>query len=369
MRAGLARWLMFWSVVFAPLASACTSGTPPSQPATAVPSSGAASPAGSVGASQPATSPTPSALRFRVAATAAPAVAGHLLPYWVGTETGVFRQQGINLELAMLQSEPVALAAAANGEVDAVIATPGPLVLATLAGGVDYVILGATHNAFDQHIISPSDIEKADDLVGKALIIGDKGTLSEWQTREALERIGVEPDRDLAGWWTGVNQAERVENMRLGNGSGTLVPPPLSTILAREGFTDFGDLSEGPPWPGVAIFMARRVYATRSEPTLRFLRGLVASIHRTKTDPTLAKQLVANYTKIDDPEAVEATYAVYGDRLLERVPYVSREGLQRALDFAVSARPVVRRLQVSSLVDQSLLERLESSGYIAELYR
>src|SRR5581483_10657716 len=153
-----------------------------------------------------------------------------------------------------------------------------------------------------------------------------------------------DPDSELAGWWTGANQAERVKNPRLGNGQTMVIPPPLSTTLVHEGFTDFGDLSEGPPWPGVAIIVPRRSYLTRFDYVQRFLKGLLASIQRTKADPDAAKQAIARYTQIDDPEAVEEAYAVYGDRLLERVPYLSLEGLQRAIDFAADKRPVVRSL-------------------------
>jgi ABC-type nitrate/sulfonate/bicarbonate transport system substrate-binding protein len=365
MRGRAARWLILVALL---LVGACSSGAPPSQPPT--PGAGQA-PRAPGTASAPAPSPTvpQSAMRFRVAATQPAPTSAYLLPYWVGIDAGTFRQHGIALELVTLQNETVALAAAANGEVDVVLGTPGPILLATLAGGIDALILGATHNAFDQRLLAASDVEKPADLIGKTVVISEKGTLNEWHTREALQRIGVDFDRELAGFWSGANQAERLQNLRLGNGQGTVVPPPLSVSLAREGFTDFGDLSEGPPWPGVAMFMARRVYATRQDHVQRFLRGLVASIQRTKADPVLAKQALAKYTRVEDPEGVEEAYAVYGDRLLERVPRISREGLQRAYDVAVDARAITRRLALSTLVDETLLQRLESSGFVDELYR
>jgi NitT/TauT family transport system substrate-binding protein len=308
-------------------------------------------------------------MRYRVAAIQPPIVGAHLLPYWVGIDAGVFRQQGLGVELVTVQSEQAALAAAANGEVDVVLGTPGPTMLAVLASGIDAVVVGATHNAFDLRLLAAADVTSASDFVGKTVVVNERGTLNEWQIREGLTRIGVDPDQDLAGFWTGANQAERVQNLRLGNGQATVVPPPLSTTLAHEGFTDFGDLSEGPPWPGVAIIVARRSYLGRFDYVQRFLKGLLGSIQRTKSDPALAKQLIAQYTKIDDPDALEEAYAVYGDRLLERVPYISTAGLQRAIDFAIEKRSLVRALRASSLVDQTALQRLESSGYVEDLYR
>jgi ABC-type nitrate/sulfonate/bicarbonate transport system substrate-binding protein len=361
MRAATSGWLaalfsglLLWS-------GGCAGGAPqqpaPSSPPTAEPS---ATPSGP---------PTPGAMRFRIASSLTAVVAPQMLPYWVGIEAGLFRQQGIGLELVTLQSDQVAVTAAANGEIDALVATPGPPLLAALAGGADMVIVGGTHNAFDQRLIAASDVTDTAAMLGKTAVINQKNTLNDFQTREALARLGVDPDADLAGFWVGANQAERVSNLRIGNGQLTVLPPPLSTVLAREGFVDFGDLTQGPAWPGAAIIFGRRTYNARFDYVQRFLKGLLTSIQRTKADPAFAQKVMASYTKIDDPEALDAAYALYGDRLLEQVPYLSVEGLQRALDFAATSRPTVSRLRPSTLVDQTVLQRLESSGFVAELYR
>jgi|SRR5712692_3231558 len=345
-------------------------GAGPAPPAVTAPLASTPAPASQLPAVTPTApaTPTPGALRFRIASTQAAAVAGQLLPYWVGIEAGLFRQEGLGLELVTLQSDQIALTAAANGEIDAIIGTPGPSLLAAIAGSVDAIVLGGTHNAFDQHLIAAADVKAPTDMVGRSVLISEKRTLNDFQTREALARIGIDADADLGGTWTGANQAERIDNLRLGNGQATVVNPPLSALLVREGFTDFGDLSEGPPWPGAAIVVTRRAYAQRNAYLQRFLRGLLASIQRTKADPALAQQALAKYTKIDDPEAVEEAYGVYGQRLLERVPYMSRDGLQRAIDYTVQGRPQVRRLQAATLIDHTMLQRLESSGYVDSLY-
>ncbi|HWP28301.1 MAG TPA: ABC transporter substrate-binding protein [Chloroflexota bacterium] len=375
MRGVASRWMIVLGVLGALVTGSCAPSVPAppiTTAGTATPVSGTLLPAPqgtSSLAPSPIATPTPGAIPFRVAALQPAAVAGYLLPYWVGIEAGLFRQEGLAVQIGTIQSDQIALTAAANGEVDAVIGVPSPPLLAVLAGGIDAIIIGGTHNAFDQHLLAAADISTPADLVGKTAVIGPRHTLNEFQTREALQRLGLDPDRDLLGFWVGANQAERVENLRLGNGQATVLPPPLSVLVAREGFTDFGDLSAGPPWPGAAIIVTRRTYATRHDLVQRFLRGLLAGIQRTKADPALARQALTTYMKIDDVEALEETYSVYGDRLLERVPYLSLEGLQRAIEFGVQGRPVVGRLRPTALVDHTLLQRLESSGYINALYR
>jgi ABC-type nitrate/sulfonate/bicarbonate transport system substrate-binding protein len=308
-------------------------------------------------------------MRFRVASNLPAIVAPQLLPYWVGIDSGIFREQGLGLELVTVQSDQVALTGAANGEWDVVLATPSPPLLTVLSGGLDMVILGATHNAFDSHLVAAADLTEPAALIGKTAIISQKNTLNDFETREALTRLGVDPDTELLGFWMGANQAERVSNLKIGNGQMTVLPLPLSGTLAKEGFVDFGDLSEGPAWPGVAILVGRRTYTGRFDYVQRFLKGLLISIQRTKADPAFAQKVMAGYTKIEDAEALEAAYAVYGDRLLERVPYLSMDGLQHAIDFTTVSRPAVSRLRPNALVDQTVLQRLEGSGYVADLYR
>ena len=96
---------------------------------------------------------------------------------------------------------------------------------------------------------------------------------------------------------------------------------------------------------------------------------LQAKCRAADVDPAFALKVLASYTKVDDAEPLDDAYALYGDRLLERVPYLSLDGLQRAIDFAATTRPVVSRIRPATLVDQTILQRLEGSGYVAELYR
>jgi ABC-type nitrate/sulfonate/bicarbonate transport system substrate-binding protein len=268
-----------------------------------------------------------------------------------------------------VQDERVALTGAANGEFDVVLATPSPLMLTTIGGGLDLVMLGATHNAFDLRLVAAADLQTPTDLVGKTAVIFQKGTLNDFQTRDALLRLGLDPDVDLVGTWTGANQAERVEHVRQGNAQAIVVPLPLSRLLAREGLTEFGDLSDGAAWPGVAIVVSRPRHAQRYDYYQRFLKGLLASIQQTKNDPATAQQLLAKYTQIGDAEALQDAYAVYGDRLLERVPYLSAAGLERAIEFTMQTRPPARRPQASALIEHNLLTRLEREGFVDNLYR
>ena len=340
------------------LAGCLASPAPESTPTPATAPSGATGP-----------TPTAAALPFRVGITQFPQVAGYLLPYWVGIDGGAFRQEGLAVTLVPLPTEQLALSAAANNNVDVVVAPPSLPLLASAVAIGEVVVIGGTHNGFDQRLIAAADVTTPDDLVGKAAIINAQGSLNDFQTREALRRVGVDPDTQLAGYWVGPNQAERIQHLKLGNGQAIALPPPLSTIIAKEGYTDFGDLSDGPPWPGAAIWISKRTYTTRYPYVERFLRGLFASIARTKSDPDFARELLQRYTQLDDPDGLADAYTLYGERLLERVPRMSVEGLQRAIDFALQARPNTPLPRAEALIDHTLVDRLATSGLLDELYR
>src|SRR5438105_9746793 len=113
------------------IASGCSGGAAPGPPAATGPLAATAEPAGSqpsaaLSPTAPGPTPTPGALRFRIASTQAAVVAGQLLPYWVGIEAGRFRQEGLGVEMVTVQSDQIARTAAAIGEVDASLGTPAP---------------------------------------------------------------------------------------------------------------------------------------------------------------------------------------------------------------------------------------------------
>ena len=76
-------------------------------------------------------------------------------------------------------------------------------------------------------------------------------------------------------------------------------------------------------------------------------------------------ETLGRYIKTSDREILSKTYDVYREAW-ETVPSVRREGIQQALDSIPEAKNP--KLNLDSLIDNSLIQELEKEGFLKELY-
>jgi hypothetical protein len=56
------------------------------------------------------------------------------------------------------------------------------------------------------------------------------------------------------------------------------------------------------------------------------------------------------------------------NRLIRRVPYPSREGIQTIIDQLAKTRPEMKNLNPNDFIDPSILKEIEDSGFVKRLY-
>jgi ABC-type nitrate/sulfonate/bicarbonate transport system substrate-binding protein len=97
----------------------------------------------------------------------------------------------------------------------------------------------------------------------------------------------------------------------------------------------------------------------------RFLRVYLEGIKIFKTDKEFSMDTLGRYIKTNDREVLSKTYDFYRDAW-ESFPLVKRESIQQALDAIPETKGT--RLNLDSLIDNSLLQELEKEGFLRELY-
>jgi ABC-type nitrate/sulfonate/bicarbonate transport system substrate-binding protein len=119
--------------------------------------------------------------------------------------------------------------------------------------------------------------------------------------------------------------------------------------------------------PDLAIVATRRFLSAREFILERFLRGVLEGIHALNARPELARELLA---RRGGPTAAPgaALPAGEGERL-PRVPYLAREMLEPLIAARAAEDPRAAALDPDQLLEQTLLRRLEASGFVAALYR
>ena len=99
----------------------------------------------------------------------------------------------------------------------------------------------------------------------------------------------------------------------------------------------------------------------------RFLKVYIEGIKILKTDKEFSMETMARYIKSNDREVLSKTYDVYREAW-ESVPYVRREGVLQALDSMPDVSSRGPKLNLDTLIDNTVIQELEREGFIKELY-
>jgi ABC-type nitrate/sulfonate/bicarbonate transport system substrate-binding protein len=115
-----------------------------------------------------------------------------------------------------------------------------------------------------------------------------------------------------------------------------------------------------------SVITTRSYIAQRRSTVIRFMKAFIRGMHRYKTDKEFAKKVFSKFAQLKDEQILEATWREYaGD--LQRVPRPTLKGIQQVIDSGVGGKKI--DLRAERLVELSILDELERSGFIDSVYR
>jgi ABC-type nitrate/sulfonate/bicarbonate transport system substrate-binding protein len=155
---------------------------------------------------------------------------------------------------------------------------------------------------------------------------------------------------------------------RLVAGEADVYLTPLSPALVGQ-VAEGADLVVLGGSPTLAIVTTQRFLGAREFILERFLRGLLEGVHAVGTRPALARDLLASGAGLTARDQVDAALDLYLTRSPGPVPYLENEDVEQIIEQRVAVDPRAAQVDRDRLLSQTLLRRLEASGYVASLYR
>jgi ABC-type nitrate/sulfonate/bicarbonate transport system substrate-binding protein len=288
-------------------------------------------------------------------------------PVYIMKELGLPRKYGVDAEILFVPVSSRAVQAALAGEIQ-FITSAGVANINANMSGADFVGLTATLNTFVFKILGSPELKKPEMLKGKKVGISRLGGASDFSIRYALTRWGLVPDKDVAIIQVGGEQEEFLALQKRAVDA-VVLSEPFATLAKRQGATVVADLSQ----LGVAYSMhgfgSRKSFIQANRDTvLGFMKAYLEGIHVFKTNKDLALNVLKKYTRLDDLSLVQTSYDEMSQRLIRRVPYHDREGIQTIIDQLAKTRPQMKNLNPSDFIDPSILKEIEDSGFIKKLY-
>ena len=96
------------------------------------------------------------------------------------------------------------------------------------------------------------------------------------------------------------------------------------------------------------------------------MMSLIEGAHYFRTNKEGAQKIVAKYQRTANKAYLDSSYDSTV-KILERVPYTTREGMKIQLDEALKQAPG-SKVTVDSLIDDSVVRELEKEGFIDKIY-
>jgi len=295
------------------------------------------------------------------------AQAGAFAPIWITKEAGLFRKNGLDVNLIFIPGGPTAAASMLAGEVQAV-AMAGPAVVTSNLAGTDLVMIAGMVNTFAFQIVTVKGVTSAQQLKGKRVGVNRFGTAPDIAARFALRRMGIDPS-EVTILQLG-EQSTRLLAMKAGQLEAAVVLPPITTIAQREGMRVLVDMSElGAEFQITGLASSQSFIAKNRPSAMKLMRAFVEGIHFYKTRKQESMAIIAKYMRTNDTEAVEATWDYFAHKIVPRKPYPTAQGIKALLDLAAKERPEAAKVPPERIMNISLLKELDDSGFIDRLYR
>jgi NitT/TauT family transport system substrate-binding protein len=359
-RAGLAASLLlmlcglagfFLAALLVACGSAAARPPAPAVPGTPVPSAAPGEP-----------SPPAARQTLRAAYTAPSASQA---PLWLGVEAGLFREQGLDVELTYISGSDKAVAALLAGETPVTLLAANTLVSA-VAQGADLVYVAGGSAKLMFQLMVPPQITNAAQLRGQPVGATGRGSANDFALRYALRRLGLDPEHDVVLRAIAGGEPQMLAAMQSGVIFAGAFNPPNDYLAEQAGMHSLARLADWNVPYQVAGVAVRRAYLAEQRDTVRrFVRGYVASVERMKADSSFAQAVMRRYLQSENLQAIEWGYRAAVEAL-PSPPYPTEAALQPVIEGLAEVTPEVRQVSPAALLDTTLLDELTAGGRVGQ---
>jgi ABC-type nitrate/sulfonate/bicarbonate transport system substrate-binding protein len=295
-----------------------------------------------------------------------PSLATGFAPSWVAADKGLWKKHGLDVELIFLRGGSRTVSAMLGGSVDFIIGSDLGATTAILQGAA-LTRVGVTTNTLGYSMVSQPSIKSVRDLKGKIIGITPGRDAAYARVVKLLRDNGMDASKDVTFLSVGDGgPAARVAALSSGAIQATMFTPPSDMISQKAGMRILTKIDVANVGGGLNVTTA--VLQTKRAQLLRFLRGYMEAIHYLKSHKDESLKIFAKYVRNPDLTIMAHLYDEISSRAepsLRPQPDAVRALLElAALDF-----PQAKRLSEKDNWDLTLLDEIQKSGFLEQLYR
>jgi NitT/TauT family transport system substrate-binding protein len=294
------------------------------------------------------------------------------LPLWLARDAGLFERNGLKITLKELNSSEELIQSLQNREAQVYAATANWIV-SGIGDGFDLVFVANTGYSVLKFLARPS-IARVQELKGKKVGTGELNSSQDRITRQALQRLGLNPEKDVTLVPMGGRSLTRLNALLKGEIDATTSNEDNLFELERRGESDkVRVLADNESLnlfigAGVDFAMSRALLKDSRNMAKAFLRALCQAIALARQDRAQADRIYARYLNVKDPALLDFMYRTYVQTAIPQRPFPKLENVALGVqEFA--DKQGLKGKGATDLVDATLIKELESDGFFERLYQ
>ena len=288
------------------------------------------------------------------------AVTGAQSGMFMAQQEGLFKKNGLDVELIHIPSSSRGIQAILAGEIGFSFMDGANEIQANLKGANLALVAGATNRQVFSLMAKP-EVKSVGDLKGRKIGITRIGSSTHTSALYALGQAGLRPN-DYQ-----ILPLMEVPNIFTALAAGQIdagvVSPPTNSRARKAGFRELVDLAkDGPEYVSVAVGTSRSYIAANEDTVRRVVRSYAEGVYVFKTNKAAAIRMIQAHLKVKEVDIQEDTYNQFR-QYLDYPPYVSRKGMEAILAELGDKDPAVKTAKPDDFIDMRFVAELEKEGF------
>jgi len=312
---------------------------------------GAGTSAASPSAAAKTATPTPAPIKVRAAyGNVTPA---NLAPFYA-KEKGIFLQNGLDVDLSLIDGGGKAMAALLGNSVD-IAQLGGTETMSAIAGGGEVEAVTLFVPVSPWVLMAPASYTGPSDLKGKVVGVASKGGSSEVAANQAIEKLGLKLT-DVSILATG-SVANLTAAMLAGQVYAGPGHPPDTAALVKAGYKVIMDLaSQKVPAVENCTIVTKKFAAANKDVLQKYVDSLVQAIVAMKKDKAGTLPVMQKLLNVTDQDALSQTYDYYVTAIFPVYPELTLDVWTYSRDDLARTNPAVKGLDLTKVIDNSFVQ-------------
>jgi NitT/TauT family transport system substrate-binding protein len=299
---------------------------------------------------------TPTSAPIKVRAAYGNVTPANLAPFYA-KEKGLFLQNGLDVDLSLIDGGGKSMAALLGNSVD-IAQLGGTETMSAYVGGGDVQAVALFVPVSPWVLMAPSSYTGPDDLKGKTIGVASKGGSSEIAAIQQIERLGLKTS-DVTILATGsvanLTAAMLAKQVYAGPGH-----PPDTAALFKAGYKVIMDLAaQNVPAVENCTIVTKKYASEHKDVMQKYVDSLIQAIVAMKKDKPGTLTVMQKLLNVTDQDALSQTYDYYVTQIFPVYPTVAPKEWLYSRDELAKSNAAVKDLDVTKVIDNTFVKNAQ----------